>query len=159
MQHKFPNIKVQPLLIANNDVSESSIEFWKKIEGIDKLDLPVDYLEFIGKYGEGLIAERLKIFPVRKLIDETKFWRTDNPTKAEVIFFKKHNRADCTYIGESDGDTLIYLDGIYYFSIREVEDKIYNLGKTLYEVLLFFKYDTLYGKNDIEKFVPFDSHI
>ena len=159
MQQKFPNIKVQPLLIANNDVSPESIEFHKKIEGVDKIDLPDDYLDFIGQFGEGVIGDNIKLYPLTRLIAATKFWRTDNPTKAEIIFFKKHNRTDCTLIGDVGGDTLIYLDGIYYFSIREFEDKIYILGKTLYEVLLFFKYDTLHGKMDVEKFLPFDSTI
>ena len=155
----FSNIKVQPLLIANNDVSEDYIRFHKLIKGVDKIDLPADYIEFIRQFGEGVIGGHLKIYPVDKLIETTKFWREDNPTKAEVIFFNTRNRADCTLIGELDGNTLIYLNGIYYFSTREVEDKIYILGKTLYEVLLFFKYDTLYGKMDVEKFVPFDSYI
>ena len=159
MQQKFSNIKVQPLLIANNDVSEDYIRFHKLIEGVDKIDLPDDYLEFIKQFGEGVIGGNIKIYPLDKLIGATKFWREDNPTKAEVIFFYTHNRAECTLIGDVGGDTLIYLDGIYYFSIREFEDKIYILGKTLYEALLFFKYDTLHGKMDVEKFVPFDSYI
>ena len=159
MQLNFSNIKVQPLQIANNDISQDHIEFCKLVEGLKHVDLPADYLKFIEEFGEGVIGNYLKIYPVRKLMEYTKPWRECNPTKAEEIFFKKHNRADCTLIGEIDGDTIFYLNNQYYFSTRNFEEKIYILGNTLNDLLLFFKHDNNYGKMDIDKFVPFDSSL
>jgi len=156
----FSNIKVQPLLIANNDVSLRTIDFNMKFEGVDKIDLPDDYLKFIGQFGEGIIGDYIKIFPIMNIVKYTKLWRECNPTKAEVKFFKKHNRLDCTLIGEtSDQDMFIYLNGQYYFTTRQYEEKIYLLGPSLNDLLLFFRSNKKYGDNDIDKFVPFDSHI
>ena len=160
MQQKFPNIKVQPLLIANNDITERWIELCKAMERVDKIDLPDDYLYFIGQFGEGIIGDYIKIFPIMKIVNYTKLWRECNQTKAEVKFFKKHSRSDCTLIGETSyGDMLIYLNGQYYFSTRQYEEKIYLLGLSLNDLLAFFKNDKIYGDIDINKFLPFDSHI
>ena len=156
----FSNIKVQPLLIANNDVSQWTIDFNMKFEGVDKIDLPNDYLYFIGQFGEGIIGDYIKIFPIMKIVNQTKLWRGCNQTKAEIKFFKKNRRSDCTLIGElSDGDLLFYLNGQYYFLASLYEEKIYLLGPSLNDLLAFFKNHKIYGDTDIDKFVPFDSLI
>ena len=56
MQYNFSGIKVQLLQIANNDVSESWIGLCKLLNGLDKVHLPIDYLEFIKQFGEGVIG-------------------------------------------------------------------------------------------------------
>ncbi len=160
MQDNFSNIKVRPLKLANNDVSNEWINMCKLLAGVNYLDLPVDYLEFIKQFGEGEIGGLIKIFPIMKLIDRTKFWREDNSTKAEVIFFKKYDRKKCTVIGESaHGDILLYLNRQYYYSTIQYEEKLYKLGKNLPDVFEFFKKHKIYGKNDMTHFVPFDSNM
>ena len=160
MEFDFSNIKVHPLQIANNDISESWVQMCKLLTGLDKVELPSDYLEFIKKFGEGLIGGHIKIYPISKLIGNTKFWRGDNQTRAEVSFFKKHKRNDCTMIGETlDGDIIIYLMGLYYFSTRQNEERIYKLGNKFVDILEFFKNDRRYGEVDVNRFVPFDSSL
>ncbi len=160
MQSSFSNIKVQPIQLANNDVSKEWINMCKLLSGVNYLKLPKDYLEFIKQFGEGEIGGLITMYPIMKLIDRTKFWREDNSTKAEERFFKKYNREKCTVIGEtSHGDILLYLNGQYYYSTRQYEEKIYNLGTTLISLLEFFKTNSKYGKYDVSTFVPFDSYV
>jgi len=154
MTHDFSNIKIQQPQISNNDVSEGWINMCKLLSEVDNVDLPEDYLQFIKQFGEGAIGDHIYIFPILKLCERTKFWRDDNPTKAEVQFFKKHNRNDCTVIGKtSDGDVLIYLKGLYYFSTRQYEEKIYVFGSNLESIFNFFQNDSKYGNHDINNFV------
>lgn len=154
MNTDLSNIKIQPPQITNNDVSEGWINMCKLLSGVENVELPADYLQFINQFGEGAIGDHIYIFPIIKLCGRTKFWRDDNPTKAEIVFFKKHNRNDCTVIAEtSDGDILIYLKGLYYLSTRQQEEKIYKLGATLSDVLEFHKSHKKYGgRCDINSF-------
>lgn len=154
-QFEFSNINIQPPKIVNNDVSESWIALSKVLEGLEMVELPNDYLEFINQFGEGLFGGYLKIFPINKLMEFTKFWRKDNPTKAELKFFQEHDRNDCTVIGKTlDGDILFYMNSQYYFSTRQFEEKVYPLGASLGEVFNFFKNDPNYGSLDVTKFIP-----
>jgi len=158
MLNNFSNIKVQPVLLANNDISQGWINTCKLLDGVDKVDLPEDYLEFIKQFGEGAIDGHIFIYPIIRLIDETKSWRKNNQTKAEVVFFKKHDRNDCTVIGKtSDDDILFYLNGQYYFSTIQYEEKIYKLGKRIVDILVFFSINRKYGRHDVNSFIPFDS--
>jgi|GEM_PF-6617377 len=160
MIHDFSNIKIQQPQISNNDVSEGWINMCKQLSDVDNIDLPEDYLDFIKQFGEGAVGDHIYIFPILKLCERTKFWRDDNPTKAEAAFFKKHNRNDCTVIGEtSDGDMLIYLKGLYYMATRQYEEKIYKLGSSIIDLLEFFKKHYKYGKHSINVFTSFDSTI
>ena len=158
MPDDFSNIKIEPLRLANNDTSKQWINMCKLLARVDYLDLPADYLEFINQFGEGEIGGLIKIYPIKKLIDRTKFWREDNSTKAEDAFFKKYDRDECTVIGETaHGDTLLYLNHQYYYSTRQYEEKIYELGSMLIEVFNFFETNDRYGRHKINTFVPFDS--
>lgn len=146
---------MHPPKIVNNDFSESWIALSKVLEGLEMVELPTDYLKFIEQFGEGLIGGYIKIYPINKLIGFTKFWREDNPTKAELIFFKENDRNDCTVIGEIlDGDILFYMNSQYYFSTRQFEEKVYPLGASLSDVFNIFKNDPNYGGVDVTKFVP-----
>lgn len=155
MNTDFSNIKIQQPQITNNDVSEGWINMCKLLSGVENVELPADYLQFIKQFGEGAIGDHIYIFPVHKLCERTKFWRDDNPTKAEVTFFQKHSRNECTAIGEtSDGDIITYLRGLYYLSTRQFEEKIYKLGITLNDVLEFHRSHKKYGARcNINSFV------
>lgn len=150
----FSNIKIQPLQTTNNDVSQGWINMCKLLSGVCNVFLPDDYLQFIKQFGEGAIGDHIYIFPILKLYERTKFWRDDNPTKAEVQFFKKHNRTDCTVIGEtSDGDIIIYLKGNYYLSSRQFEEEIHILGMRIKDILNFHLGHKKYGgRCDMESF-------
>ena len=153
MPYDFSNIKIQPPQISNNDVSEGWINMCKLLSDVDNIDLPEDYLQFIKQFGEGAIGDHIYIFPILKLCERTKFWRDDEPTKAEVKFFKKHNRFDCTLIGKtSDDDVIFYLNSQYYLSTRQYEEKIYLVGNNMASMFNFFQNDCKYGNHEIKNF-------
>ena len=160
MATDFSNIKIQPPQISNNDVSEGWINMCKLLSDVENVDLPEDYLQFINQFGEGAIGDHIYIFPILKLCEKTKFWRDDNPTKAEEVFFKKNNRNECTVIGEtSDRDIIFYLKSQYYFSTRQYEERIYKLGSSITDILEFFSLHKKYGKHSVKTFTPFDSSL
>lgn len=160
MQQDFSNIKIQPLLLANNDVAQDWIDICILLSGVGKIDLPEDYLQFIKQFGEGAIGDHIYIFPIKKLCERTKFWRDGEPTTSEVKFFKKHNKNDCIVIGQTSADDVIfYLSTQYYFSTIQYEEKIYKLGSTITDIIEFFSFHKKYGKHSVRTFTPFDSSL
>ena len=154
---KFADIKVNPIQTANNDTSEliGLLDF----EGIN-FNLPSDYIEFIEQFGEGIIGERIRIFPVSKLRIMTERWLEWQSSTAEMRFFRRHSKKDSIMIGDTiDGDIIFYLNQNYYLAARQYEEKVYELGKELTGVFDFYKNDKKYGGNDITDFKPFDSYL
>ena len=149
-------------MIANNDISDQHIKMCELLFSSENFVIPVEYLFFIGKFGEGLLGDCVRIFPINKMFQKTTDWREAGQTKAEILFFskKKNERKNCVVVGDAFKDQLIFhLNGEYFFSSLYYTEKIYQLGKTLLDAFEFFKNHNTYGKNDMTHFVPFDSSL
>ena len=156
----FLDITVHPLMIANNEISEQHIRMCKPLFSSDEFIIPVDYLIFIKQFGEGLLGDCVRMYPVSKLFQKTIDWRKASQTKAEILFFnkKQNDREKCIVIGRAfDDQTIFHLNGEYFFSSLYYTEKVYRLGESLLDVFAFFRDHKIYGKYDMTHFVPFDS--
>ena len=70
MDDSFSNIKIHPLQIANNEISEQHIRICRPLFNHDDFIIPVDYLLFIKQFGEGLLGDCVRIYPVKKLFQK-----------------------------------------------------------------------------------------
>ena len=162
MLDSFSNIKVHPLQIANNEISEQHIRICQPLFNQDDFIIPVDYLLFIKQFGEGLLGNCIRIYPVSKMFKRTVAWRETGPSNAETLFFneKQNERTKCVVIGDAFDDQIIFhLNCEYYFSSLYYTEQVYRLGESISDVFTFFRDHDIYGKNDMTHFEPFDSSL
>ena len=162
MENNFSNIKVHPVLIANNEISIEHIKICKPLFNSDDFIIPLDYLFFIKQFGEGILGNCIRIYPVSKMFERTVAWRETGPSNAETLFFneKQNERTKCVVVGDAfDDQTIFHLNGKYFFSSLYYIEKVYKLGNQLIDVFTFFRDHKIYSKNDITHFEPFDSSL
>ena len=124
-------------------------------------DFPIDYIEFIDFFGEGLLGDYIRIFPINFINYLIPPWR--RRTKKNTFF------NNCTVISHEQlsksliiGDTLdnaqlIYFDGNYYIYNIEVEECIIKIGESIKDIVEWFANGKFYSPMIMDKFVPFDS--
>ena len=162
MEDNFPKIKAHPLRIANNEISIQHIKICKPLFNSDDFIIPVDYLFFIKQFGEGLLGDCIRIYPVNKMFERTVAWRETGPSNAETLFFneKQNERTKCVVAGDAfDDQTIFHLNCKYYFSSLYYTKQVYRLGKNISDVFTFFIDHKIYGKNDVTHFIPFNYSI
>lgn len=158
----YSDIIIHPVLIANNEISIQHIKKCKPLFNSDDFTIPVDYLFFIKQFGEGMLGNCIKIYPVNKMFERTVVWRETGPSNAETLFFNENQneRAKCVVVGDAfDDQTIFHLNCEYYFSSLYYTEQIYRLGKRISDVFTFFRDHKIYGKNDMTNFEPFNSYI
>jgi hypothetical protein len=156
----FKNIHVSPVLIANNDLSQSEIKTCELLFGIECSNLPLDYKQFIYQFGEGILGDYIRIFPLWRLCQATANWREGENSCAEKEFFNNDNKNESLLVGDTlDGDLIFYLNDKFYLAARQYESKVYTLGQNLNDVFDFFKHDINYGDIDVTDFKPFNSNL
>jgi hypothetical protein len=112
----FKTLHIIPILIANNDVSGFEIEICS--------NLPPDYIQFISQFGEGIIGDYIRIFPLAKLCQATDDWKEGGNFWAEQEFFNKCAKDETLIVGDAlDGDLIFYLNEKFYLTARQYEEK------------------------------------
>lgn len=124
--------------------------------------IPKDYREFINYYGEGIIDEWLRIFPISRIVTLTYIWRKKGqPAWLAKKFTKIVNKGfsnGAILLGDSvDGDQVIFYNKNYYvFCFNGVFEKLFKVD-SLNGVFDFYRAGLYWEKMKFETFIPFNS--
>ena len=131
-------------------------------------NLPVDYLNLVERFGEGIFADYIRIFPPARAWKLTEIWRKiehqgetdfqrfgkkefDNPLKVvdELIL-----------IGDTlEGDEIFYWKDNYYVLQIQVVPFIKKLGSKILDVFEYYESDEGWEAIEIKKFTPYNSEL
>ena len=151
-------IKVVPQEIVNNDINPPND--W--LLNIKMEDFPIDYIDFIQEFGEGILANTIRIFTptfIDQLIIPWRLKSKNNP------IFKSHslintNQLDQTIILGDDCDNaqILYFNGFYYIYIIEFKECIIKAGSSLEDVFNWYRKGSFFDPIELNSFTPFDSN-
>lgn len=124
--------------------------------------IPKDYMEFINCYGEGIIDEWLRIFPISRVLQLTNIWRKKGHPDRLAKDFRKIVSSGfdigAILVGDAvDGDQIIFHNGNYYvFCFNAEFEKLFKVD-SLNGVFEFYRAGLYWGKIKLKTFMPFNS--
>ena len=132
------------------------------LDNVRITDFPKDYIEFIKYFGEGLLGDYLRIFPVNFIDNLILPWRERTSknkffNNCSIITHEQLSKA--LIIGDTlDNAQFIYFEGSYYIYNVEIEEFIVNVGKSIKDIFEWFAAGSFYEPNMLNTFMPFDSY-
>lgn len=131
------------------------------VDNIKLSDLPEDYINYIDFFGEGLLGDYLRIFPVHFINHLIIPWRRQS---LKNKFFKDNSILSYEQLSKSIiiGDTLdnsqfIYFNGSYFIYNVEVDEFVINVGKSINDIFEWFISGEFWDSIKLDTFVPFNS--
>lgn len=131
------------------------------LDNIQLRDLPDDYLNYIDFFGEGLLGDYLRIFPINFINNLIIPWRNQS---LRNTFFNNNTVLSYEQLPKSIiiGDTLdnsqfIYFDRCYYIYNVEVEEFVINVGESINNIFEWFINGDFWESTKLDTFMPFNS--
>jgi hypothetical protein len=138
---KFKSYKIIPNIITGKIALNLAIlKDIKKCEYELSINFDSEYIEYVTKFGEGILGgSYIRIYTPKRILTEVNEWRTrineywfwDKGKE----FLTKEQALTSILIGDTIiGDNIVYYKREYYILPRDFED-IYKLGFSLYDTI------------------------
>ncbi len=161
------NIEIVPIEHSSTDFAQYKVDrFIHKFDYYDHL--PDDYLTLNERFGEGIFADYIRIFPPYRAIKLNNYWKkleegnncgvryvankyTDDPTE----FILKS-----VLIGDTlDGDQIIFFNGQYYIYHFQFSNYFTKVGVNIVSVFEYYERGEKWESIEIKTFTPFNSQL
>ncbi len=150
----YEDIKIEPQQITE----PTSLWF---LDNVKISDFPEDYIEFISYFGEGLLGDCVRIFPINFIDNLLLPWReqtSKNKFFNDCSVISHEQLSKSLIIGDGvDNEQFIYYDGNYFIYNVEIKEFVVNVGDNIKNIFEWYATGQFYDPIVIDTFVPFKS--